>query len=78
MAVHNMPMYNDESLLNHTEEYVENKVVVDPSTMHHIYHKLFKISNNMNTATAKRIAQERTNFMKSFVEEFLDEWKGLK
>ena len=78
MAVHNMPMYNDEILLNNTEEYVENKVVVDPSTMHHIYHKLFKLSNNMNTATAKRIAQERTNFMKSFVEEFLDEWKGLK
>lgn len=78
MAVHNMPMYNEEIPLNKTEDYVENKVVVDPSTIHHFYHKLFKIGDNMNTATAKRIAQERTIFMKSFVEEFLDEWKGLK
>ena len=78
MAVHNMPMYNEKVQLNNIEEYVENKIVVDPSTMHHIYHKLLRIGNNMNTATAKRIAQERTNFMKSFVEEFLDEWKGLK
>lgn len=78
MAVHNMPMYNEEIPLNNTEDYVENKVVVDPSTIHHFYHKLFKISNNMNTVTGKRIAQERTDFMKSFVGEFLDEWKGLK
>ena len=78
MAVHNMPMYIDEIPLNTTEDYVENKVIVDPSTIHHCYHKLFKICNNMNTATAKKIAEERTNFMKSFVGEFLDEWNGLK
>jgi len=78
MAVHNMPMYNEEIPLNNTEDFVENKIVVDPSTIHYCYHKLFKLSNNMNTDTAKRIAQERTKFMKSFVGEFLDEWKGLK
>ena len=32
----------------------------------------------MNTVTAKKIAEERTDFMKSFVTEFLDEWNGLK
>lgn len=32
----------------------------------------------MNTVTAIRIAEARTNFMEIFVEQFLDEWKGLK
>ena len=78
MAVHNIPMYDESIPLNNIENYVENKVVVDPSTIHHFYHKLFKIGDNMNTFTAKKIAEERTNFMKSFVAEFLDEWNGLK
>ena len=78
MAVHNMPMYDESIPLNNIDNYVENKIVVDPSTIHHFYHKLFKIGDNMNTITAIRIAEERTNFMKIFVEEFLDEWKGLK
>ena len=32
----------------------------------------------MNTKTAKEIAKERTNFMKLYVNEFLDEWNGIK
>ena len=78
MAVHNMPMYNDEIPLNNTENFVENKVIVEPTTIHYIYNKLLKLCSNMNTETAKRMAQERSEFVKSFVEEFLDEWKGLK
>lgn len=32
----------------------------------------------MNTKTAKGQAIERTEFMKMFVNEFLDEWHGIK
>lgn len=32
----------------------------------------------MNTETAKKIAQERHNFMESFLEQFFDEWEGRK
>ena len=32
----------------------------------------------MNTITARKIAEERTNFMKKFVKEFLEEWNGKK
>lgn len=45
---------------------------------HHFYHKLFKLKDNMNTITARRIAEDRTEFMKSFVKEFIDEWNGEK
>ena len=78
MAVHNMPMYNEEIPLNKTENFVENKIIVEPSTIHYCYNKLLRLSDNMNTATAKKIALERHNFMKKFVSEFLDEWNGLK
>lgn len=76
MAVHNMPMYNEEIPLNNTEDYVENKVIVDPSTIHHFYHKLFKIGNNLNTKTAKELANRKMEFMKDFVKEFLNEWNA--
>jgi HD superfamily phosphodiesterase len=32
----------------------------------------------MNTETAKKQAIERTEFMKMFVNEFLQEWNGTK
>ena len=50
----------------------------DASTIHHFYHKLFKLKDNMNTATARYLAEERTNYMKTFVEEFIEEWNGNK
>lgn len=50
----------------------------DPSTIHHFYHKLFKLANNMNTETARKQAIKRTEFMKVFVNEFLQEWNGIK
>lgn len=77
MAVHNKPMY-DDSIPFETDYYVENKVIADPSVIHHFYHKLVKLKDNMNTITAKKIAEDRTEFMKGFVEEFLKEWNGEK
>lgn len=50
----------------------------DPSTIHHFYHKLFRLKDNMNTKTGKELAVRRTEFMHLFVDEFLDEWNGKK
>lgn len=50
----------------------------DPSTIHHFYHKLFKLADNMNTKSAKEQAKYRTEYMKNFVNEFLEEWNGVK
>lgn len=73
-GAHNMKMYDDTVPLNEEYDYKEGQI--DASAIHHFYHKLFKLADNMNTKTAKEIAKQRTEFMKKFVQEFLDEWNG--
>lgn len=50
----------------------------DPSVIHHFYSKLLRLKNNMNTNTAKKMAKKRHEFMELFLDEFFDEWKGIK
>lgn len=76
-GAHNVVMFDEDAPLDIEEKYAEHKGD-DPSTIHHFYHKLFKLADNMNTETAKVKAQERTEYMKVFVKEFLDEWNGVK
>ena len=58
---------------NSKEDYHSQK---NNSTLNHFYEKLFKLKDLMNTETAKKIANQRHEFMVTFVEEFLNEWKG--
>lgn len=75
-GAHNIKMYDDTVRLNEKDDYIEGEL--DASAIHHCYHKLFKLADNMNTKTAMEIAKQRTDFMKKFVKEFLDEWNGEK
>lgn len=72
---HNVIMYDDKVPLNQNDDYSELNGD-DESTIHHFYHKLFKLGDNMNTTTAKNLANRRIEFMKTFVKEFLDEWNA--
>ena len=72
---HNVTMYDDNVPLNENNDYSEF-AGDDESTIHHFYHKLFKLGDNMNTDTAKKLAYKRVEFMKEFVKEFLDEWNA--
>lgn len=45
-------------------------------TLNHFYEKLLLLKDRLNTPSAKRVAQERHEFMQSFVDRFLREWSG--
>lgn len=47
------------------------------TTVNHFYEKLFQLKGLMNTSTAKKIAKQREDYMKSYISEFLDEWDGI-
>ena len=64
-----------EPKLNMTkEEYKKHR----GTTINHFYEKLLLLKNLMNTEQAKIIAEERHNFMKSFLSQFYAEWDGEK
>lgn len=73
----NRAIYNPEILPNLTmtkEEYKKS----DAPTINHFYEKLLLLKDKINTKTGKRVAQERHNFMESFLEQFYNEWNGVK
>ena len=74
---HNRLMYHPDvkpNLNMSKEEYVNSK----STTVNHFYEKLFKLTDMMNTDTAKAIAREREEFMRGFLAEFMDEWEGKR
>ncbi|MDP4107083.1 MAG: HD domain-containing protein [Bacillota bacterium] len=54
------------------EEYRNGK----SSSIHHFYEKLLKLTDLMNTETARNLAQSRKQFMEMYLEEFYKEWNG--
>ena len=74
---HNRLMYHPDIAPNPNmskEEYIKS----NSTTVNHFYEKLFKLTDMMNTDTAKLIAKERDEYMKAFIAEFLNEWEGRK
>ena len=50
----------------------------DPNaTIQHFYDKLLLLKESMNTPTARRLAEDRDRFMRSYLEQFYAEWEGI-
>ena len=56
------------------EEYRSN----NGTTINHFYEKLIKLESSMNTTDGRKIASERTKFLKEYLERFIDEWNGKR
>jgi len=71
----NRPMYDPDSLpqLHQTFEEYKNS---NSDTINHFYEKLLLLKDRMNTPTAKRIAQQRHEYMEGFLHQFMSEWQG--
>lgn len=56
------------------EEYRSN----NGTTINHFYEKLIKLESSMNTTVGRKIASERTKFLKEYLERFIGEWNGKR
>lgn len=70
---HNVIDY-DPSVPLYQNEYSESKE--DASTIHHINNKLLRLGQYMNTATAKELANKKTDLMKNFMQLYIEESTG--
>ncbi len=68
-------MYNPEIPPEKHESFEHYKNSKGP-TVNHFYEKLLLLKDRMNTGTAKRLAQERHEYMEKFLEQFFREWNG--
>jgi len=70
---HSIPMWKPEKPFSR-KTYSEERD--DISIIHHFHSKMLKMKNNMNTKTALKMAERRDKFLREFLNEFLEEWKG--
>ena len=71
----NRALYDPSILpeLNHSKESYKNS---KSPTINHFYEKLLLLTEQMNTVTARKVAQSRHQFMEQYLEQFKDEWNG--
>lgn len=72
----NREIYNPEILPNLKMNKEEYKNSTAP-TINHFYEKLLLLKDKMNTESSKKIAQQRHDFMETFLEQFYNEWNGV-
>ena len=73
----NREIYNPgiQPNLNLTKEEYKNSTA---PTLNHFYEKLLLLKDRMNTATGRKMAEQRHQFLELFLEEFYAEWDGVK
>ncbi len=74
---HNRIIYDPEikPTVNMNSDEYKNHI---STSINHFYEKLFQLKDLMNTDSAKRIAKQRDDYMRTYIAEFLDEWDGIR
>jgi len=73
----NRELYNPNVTPNRNMSKEEYKKSAAP-TINHFYEKLLLLKEKMNTATGKKLAEKRHEFMLSYLDQFFQEWEGIK
>ncbi|MBD0831385.1 HD domain-containing protein [Aestuariibaculum sediminum] len=73
----NRGLYDPEIKPNLNMSKAEYKASTAPS-INHFYEKLLLLKDRMHSKTAKKIAAERHDFMVQYLDQFYNEWNGLK
>ena len=47
-------------------------------TINHFYEKLLLLKDKMNTKTGQLLAKDRHRYMEGFLQQFYEEWNGVK
>ena len=70
----------NRSLYNPVDPFCKSKRQLDNArwTLDHVESKLMVLKNSIHTRTAKKIADERTDFMKLFISQLRNEFYPLK
>ncbi len=71
----NRELYNPGVLPTSNQDKEAYKNSTAP-TINHFYEKLLLLKAKMNTATAKRVAEERHQFMEQYLAQFYREWEA--
>ncbi len=71
----NRQLYNPDIRPNLNMSKAEYKASNAP-TINHFYEKLLLLKDRMNTATGKRLAENRHAFMEQYLKQFYSEWHG--
>ncbi|MBN2638529.1 MAG: HD domain-containing protein [Bacteroidales bacterium] len=70
-------LYDPSIKPNLNKKKEEYKAATEP-TINHFYEKLLLLKDMMHTDSAKKMAQQRHQFMEQYLEQFYAEWEGKR
>ena len=48
------------------------------ASVQHFYDKLLRLKDSMHTSTGRHLAEQRDQYMRSFLQQFYEEWDGIR